>query len=217
MKNIKIKQIKALLKAMEKEDYDKASQALDEIIATRDDNLLEQVEQIAQNLHDTLEQFGADSMLLQHTKHGLPDATERLEYVIETTEEASNKTLSAAENAIALLETLESHVTDDSQKELIGKAQSEVTEIMMAQSFQDLTGQVLNRVIMLVTSLEQSLMELINKSGIHIDDIPDPSDSEEERKAQEMKGIGPNVTKSSQQNAVNSQDEVDDLLGDLGI
>lgn len=202
---------------MEKEDYDKASQVLDEIIATRDDNLLEQVEQIAQNLHDTLEQFGADSMLLQHTKHGLPDATERLEYVIETTEEASNKTLSAAENAIALLETLESHVMDDSQKELISKAQSEVTEIMMAQSFQDLTGQVLNRVIMLVTSLEQSLIELIDKSGIHIDDIPDPLDSKEERKAQEMKGIGPNVTKSSQQNAVKSQDEVDDLLGDLGI
>lgn len=217
MKNIKIKQIKTLLKAMEKEDYDKASQALDEIIATRDDNLLEQVEQIAQNLHDTLEQFGSDSMLLQQTKHGLPDATERLEYVIQTTEDASNKTLSAAENAIALLETLESQATEASQKELISQAQAEVTEIMMAQSFQDLTGQVLNRVIMLVTSLEQSLMELIDKSGIHIDDIPDPIESEEDRKAQEMKGIGPNVTKSSQQNVVNSQDEVDDLLGDLGI
>ncbi|MDG4813103.1 protein phosphatase CheZ [Hydrogenovibrio sp. 3SP14C1] len=217
MKNIKIKQIKALLKAMEKEDYDNASQALDDIIATRDSNLLEQVEQIAQNLHDTLEQFGSDSMLLQQTKHGLPDATERLEYVIQTTEEASNKTLSAAENIIALLETLESQATDDAQKEFINKAQSEVTEIMMAQSFQDLTGQVLNRVIMLVTSLEQSLMELINKSGIHIDDIPDPAESDEKRKAEEMRGIGPNVTKSSQQNVVNSQDDVDDLLGDLGI
>lgn len=217
MKNIKIKQIKALLKAMEKADYDKASQALDDIVATRDGNLLEQVEQIAQNLHDTLEQFGSDSMLLQQTKHGLPDATERLEYVIQTTEEASNKTLSAAENVIALLETLESQTKDGAQKELIIKAQSEVTDIMMAQSFQDLTGQVLNRVIMLVTSLEQSLMELIDKSGIHIDDIPDPTASEETRKAEEMKGIGPNVTKSSQQNVVSSQDDVDDLLGDLGI
>ena len=217
MKNIKIKQIKALLKAMEKADYDKASQALDDIVATRDGNLLEQVEKIAQNLHDTLEQFGSDSMLLQQTKHGLPDATERLEYVIQTTEEASNKTLSAAENVIALLETLESQTKDGAQKELIIKAQSEVTDIMMAQSFQDLTGQVLNRVIMLVTSLEQSLMELIDKSGIHIDDIPDPTASEETRKAEEMKGIGPNVTKSSQQNVVSSQDDVDDLLGDLGI
>jgi len=217
VKNIKIKQIKALLKAMEKADYDKASQALDDIVATRDGNLLEQVEKIAQNLHDTLEQFGSDSMLLQQTKHGLPDATERLEYVIQTTEEASNKTLSAAENVIALLETLESQTKDGAQKELIIKAQSEVTDIMMAQSFQDLTGQVLNRVIMLVTSLEQSLMELIDKSGIHIDDIPDPTASEETRKAEEMKGIGPNVTKSSQQNVVSSQDDVDDLLGDLGI
>lgn len=217
MKNIKIKQIKTLLKAMEKEDYDQASQALDDIVATRDGNLLEQVEQIAQNLHDTLEQFGSDSMLLQQTKHGLPDATERLEYVIQTTEEASNKTLSAAENVIALLETLESQTQDGAQKELITQAQSEVTDIMMAQSFQDLTGQVLNRVIMLVTSLEQSLMELIDKSGIHIDDIPDPTASEETRKAEEMKGIGPNVTKSSQKNVVSSQDDVDDLLGDLGI
>jgi chemotaxis protein CheZ len=69
---------------------------------------------------------------------------------------------------------------------------------------------------MLVTSLEQSLVELIEKSGIEFDSIPDVT-TDEQRKAEEMKGVGPNVTKNSQQNVAQSQDEVDDLLGDLGI
>jgi chemotaxis protein CheZ len=216
MKNINVEQARELLQALESGQYDQASKTLDGIVAARDENLLEQVEEIAQNLHDTLESFGADSRILQHTKHGLPDATERLEYVIQTTEEASNKTLSAAENTVALLETMESKASDNEMKEWIAQAQAQVTEIMMAQSFQDLTGQVLNRVIMLVTSLEQSLVELIEKSGIEFDSIPDVT-TDEQRKAEEMKGVGPNVTKNSQQNVAQSQDEVDDLLGDLGI
>lgn len=135
---------------------------------------------------------------------------------MQTTEEASNKTLAAAENAVAVLETLDSQTTDDETKQLIAQAQSQLTEIMMAQSFQDLTGQVLNRVIMLVTTLEQSLHELIEKAGISIEDIPN-LESEEDKKAAEMKGIGPNVTKNSQKDSAQSQEDVDDLLGELGI
>ncbi|MGC9385413.1 MAG: protein phosphatase CheZ [Hydrogenovibrio sp.] len=216
MPNINLEQARELLSALENGQYDEASKTLDAIIATRDAKLLGQVEEIAQNLHDTLESFGSDAMLLQHTKHGLPDASERLQYVIETTEEASNKTLSAAENIVALLETMESKALDDDMKEWIAEAQTQVTDIMMAQSFQDLTGQVLNRVIMLVTSLEQSLVELIEKSGIELAAIPDTR-TDEQRKADEMKGVGPNVTRESQKGAVQSQDDVDDLLGELGI
>lgn len=216
MENIRIEQVAELMTAMEQKDFKTASLALDAIVAERDNQILGEVEQIAKNLHDTLEGFGSDAALLQQTKHGLPDAAERLEYVIETTEEASNKTLAAAENTIAVLETLDSQAGNDESKQLIAQAQNQLTEIMMAQSFQDLTGQVLNRVIMLVTTLEQSLHELIEKAGINIEDIPE-MESEEDRKAAEMKGIGPNVTKSSQKDSAQSQDDVDDLLGELGI
>lgn len=216
MENINIKDVKSLLKALEKENFDKASKIFDELVRVRNGNLIEGVEEITRNLHETLEEFGSDSTLLKHTKHDLPDASERLQYVIDSTEEASSKTLSAAENIVAVLEKIDSQIDVPEIKADLDEAKQQVTEIMMAQSFQDLTGQVLNRVILLVTSLEQSLIELIEKSGVNLNHL-ELQDNLDQQKQAEMKGIGPNVTKSSQKDTVQSQTDVDDLLGDLGI
>jgi len=217
VKEINLEHVKQLLSALESEKYDEASDVLDLIVASRNRDLLHQVEEIADNLHETLDGFGEDAKLLQHTKQDLPDTTERLQYVIETTEQASNKTLSSAENISALLETLADSIEGASERKLLAEAKNEITEIMMAQSYQDLTGQVLNRVIMLVGSVEQSLVELIEKSGISLDEITLPEQSKEAQKAQEMKGLGPNVTQSSQKQFAQSQQDVDNLLDDLGI
>jgi len=217
VKEINLEHVKQLLSALESEKYDEASDVLDLIVASRNRDLLHQVEEIADNLHETLDGFGEDAKLLQHTKQDLPDTTERLQYVIETTEQASNKTLSSAENISALLETLADSIEGASERKLLEEAKNEITEIMMAQSYQDLTGQVLNRVIMLVGSVEQSLVELIKKSGISLDEITLPEQSKEAQKAQEMKGLGPNVTQSSQKQFAQSQQDVDNLLDDLGI
>jgi len=217
VKEINLEHVKQLLSALESEKYDEASDVLDLIVASRNRDLLHQVEEIADNLHETLDGFGEDAKLLQNTKQDLPDTTERLQYVIETTEQASNKTLSSAENISALLETLADSIEGASERKLLEEAKNEITEIMMAQSYQDLTGQVLNRVIMLVGSVEQSLVELIEKSGISLDEITLPEQSKEAQKAQEMKGLGPNVTQSSQKQFAQSQQDVDNLLDDLGI
>jgi len=217
VKEINLEHVKQLLSALESEKYDEASDVLDLIVASRNRDLLHQVEEIADNLHETLDGFGEDAKLLQHTKQDLPDTTERLQYVIETTEQASNKTLSSAENISALLETLADSIEGASERKLLEEAKNEITEIMLAQSYQDLTGQVLNRVIMLVGSVEQSLVELIEKSGISLDEITLPEQSKEAQKAQEMKGLGPNVTQSSQKQFAQSQQDVDNLLDDLGI
>jgi len=217
VKEINLEHVKQLLSALESEKYDEASDVLDLIVASRNRDLLHQVEEIADNLHETLDGFGEDAKLLQHTKQDLPDTTERLQYVIETTEQASNKTLSSAENISALLETLADSIEGASERKLLEEAKNEITEIMKAQSYQDLTGQVLNRVIMLVGSVEQSLVELIEKSGISLDEITLPEQSKEAQKAQEMKGLGPNVTQSSQKQFAQSQQDVDNLLDDLGI
>ncbi|MDX1795228.1 MAG: protein phosphatase CheZ [Hydrogenovibrio sp.] len=217
MENISVAQIESLLQLMKNQEYSKASDVIDELVEQRNQGVLKQVEEISKNLHETLEGFGSDAAILKHTKHDLPDASERLQYVIEATEEASSKTLSSSENLMALLESIESNESDEKIKDLVAEAQSEVTNIMMAQSFQDLTGQVLNRVIMLVTNLEQSLHDLIEKSGIKLDEVVGLEMSEKDKKSEEMKGVGPNVTQSSQKDSVASQADVDDLLGDLGI
>lgn len=213
MEKIKIDNVKALLHALEEQDFDSAEKALSEINRAKDSNLMTEVKKITQSLQDTLDDFGEDNTLLQHTKYGLPDASERLEYVMKTTEEASEKTLSSAENINAIVETLGVRFDQGELDEVLKSIQAEVTEIMMAQSFQDLTGQVLKRVILLITSVENSMVELVEKSGIELEAIQQNNASKEE----EMKGLGPNVTRNSQKDTLKDQADVDDLLNDLGI
>ncbi|WP_269471152.1 protein phosphatase CheZ [Thiomicrorhabdus aquaedulcis] len=95
--------------------------------------------------------------------------------------------------------------------------QNELTTIMLAQSFQDLTGQVLNRVILIISSLEQSLVDLISRSGHDYNAIPARVETLEQQQKNQAQGIGPNVTQASKTDSAGSQDDVDDLLSQLGI
>lgn len=212
-----------LLQALEAGEQQQASVLLDEITQMRERELYLKLSELTSNLHQTLDDLSDDNLMMQ-TKHDIPDAAERLEYVINTTEEASNKTLESAEKVIAFVETLESELqsilTEDQLASIhsaLQMMQSELNNIMLAQSFQDLTGQVLNRVILIISSLEQSLISLIEQAGHDYASIPDRKESKDDAWSAQMKGIGPNVTKKSQADSVSSQDDVDDLLGELGI
>lgn len=216
MKNMTVEQVEALLAAVKQGDAELAATCFAALAEQNELNVLAQVEVLSKNLHDTLAGFGEDTQLLQQTKHDLPDVAERLTYVMEATEAASNKTLAASENVLAILESIPQENTPEVAK-AISEIQAEITEIMMAQSFQDLTGQVLNRVLILMGSFEQSLHELIAKAGIDIQKIPEKSESSDDLKKQEMQGIGPNVTQKGKVDAAESQADVDDLLSDLGI
>ncbi len=214
----KIAKVESLLSALKVGDEISAKKLLDEITHLNESSVVQKVEEIAQNLHDTMTGFGEDAELLFQAKHDIPDVSERLEYVIRTTEEASNNTLSAAENAVVLLENMQDKLGKDSVvSQEISEIQVQITEIMLSQSFQDLTGQVLNRIMFLVGSLEASLIDLIEKSGINYDTIPNREESEENKSLAEMRGVGPNMIKTSQDKTFSSQADIDDLLGDLGI
>lgn len=216
---IDIDMAKALVEALQNGDQQEATTILDELTQVRESELYQQVSALTNNLHQTLDELD-DQTLLMQTKHDIPDATERLEYVIQTTESASGETLDKAEQALQTLELLKSQLSDE-QLELIAepaeKMNQILTEIMLAQSYQDLTGQVLNRVIFVISSLEQSLIQLIENSNYDFHAIPDREKSDDELEAENMKGVGPNVTKSSKQDVVESQADVDSLLDDLGI
>lgn len=212
-----------LVIALQADDAAKAEDIIDSMTQIRESELYLQLSSLTENLHQTLDDLN-DSTLLMQTKHDIPDATERLQYVIQTTEEASNKTLDEAEQALQSLEFVQSQldcvVSDEAIEKIklaLALISDKLTSIMLAQSFQDLTGQVLNRVILIITSLEQSLIQLIESSGRDFHAIPDREEDEERKKASEMKGVGPNVTQHSKQDIVGSQDDIDDLLNDLGI
>ncbi len=224
--HIEIKKVQALLNALQENDQTQAAMLLDELTQLRESELYQRLSSLTNNLHDTLDEL-VDNRLLLQTKHDLPDVTERLEYVLSSTDEACSKTLASTERAMDLSESIALLVqesfnegsnknrSEPLQKQL-NELNTELTNILLAQSFQDLTGQVLNRVLLTVSALEQSLIQLISDSRHDYDAIPDKEEGDEQ-KQDEMKGIGPNVTQKSKQNSMDSQDAVDDLLGELGI
>lgn len=220
--NISKEKVEALLQALEEEQAEKAVELVDELTQIRESELYQQVSSLTRDLNQTLDDLDVDSSVLMHTKHDLPDITERLRYVMTETQAASEKTLSSAENVISRLEQCQSAVEGSSDpacvnavKKLLTEASQELNSVMLAQSFQDLTGQVLNRVILIVTELEASLKALIERSKHDFDSIPDKSDAD--RKVEESRGVGPNVTAKSKADALEGQADVDSLLDDLGI
>lgn len=213
--NIQLEDVKALIEALEAKDFQKGDALLHQIFVQSEREIVEGMEDLAQQIHSTLKSFGEETDLLAQTKHELPDASERLNYVIEETEKASHRTLEAAEKLYDVLEKVSDDLEQEALKQTLKEAMTHINEIMIAQGFQDLTGQVLKKVITLVSDLETNLKTLIEKAGIDYDFIPDKT--EEEKRADIEKGVGPNVTRKSKQDAVSEQGDVDDLLADLGI
>ncbi|WP_130537762.1 protein phosphatase CheZ [Thiomicrorhabdus indica] len=210
--NINREAVEQLLQAIDSGDQARSSELLDELTQLREQELYQKLSQITDNLHQTLDDLGDDSLMMQ-TKYDLPDASERLQYVMDATLEASEKSLANAEQIQNLLDNLPDETLTQEQQEALKLAHDNATQIILAQSFQDLTGQVLKRVMLILGSLENSLIDLIQQSGHDYDAIPQRKKSNEDLEH----GIGPNVTKSSKQDAVSSQDDVDDLLDSLGI
>jgi chemotaxis protein CheZ len=173
------------------------------------------------------------------TEKDIPDAKERLQYVITMTEKAANQTLNAVESLlpvsqelnkqaeqlsgkwerfldrdmpVAEFEDMSAEITKHfyQSKGSLQHVQQGLNEILMAQGFQDITGQIIKRVIELVHDLEISMVQLIRVSGskdteykmVNEPDLPGP--------------IVPGIDDRKGEVATN-QDDVDDLLSSMGF
>jgi chemotaxis protein CheZ len=152
--------------------------------------VLNSVGHLTRQLHDTLAELGYDTQIHECAAATLPDARQRLAYVVNMTEQAASRSLNAVELATPMQEALASEASALSARwdalvrgessvdefKLLAKAtrdylgvvpsQTEATrthlrEIVMAQEFQDLTGQVLKRVTELASDLETQLLRLL--------------------------------------------------------
>jgi chemotaxis protein CheZ len=85
-----------------------------------------------------------------------------------------------------------------------------LSEVLMAQDFQDLTGQIIRKVIALVQDVEQKLVKLVRITGNKLDDGKG-------HKQEAEKLAGPAIPGLDQGDQVTNQDEVDDLLSSLGF
>jgi len=228
-----------LIESIESGDGVETGELLTSMTAYREKGLFEEVGHLTRQLHDSLASFALDDQLSDLTDKEIPDAKERLNYVIEMTNEAANKTLNAIDEVLPVTADMKKKSDELSAKwqkfmsrelslDEFKKMSGEITEyldtsckntafvhekaneIVLAQSFQDLTGQIIKKVISLVQNVEESLVDLVRIAG--------PQETTSTPKEQgKGKLEGPAVPGIAVEGAVKSQDEVDDLLSSLGF
>ena len=190
--------------------------------------VFQQLGSITRLLHDTMQQLGVMPKL-QVATDGLPDARSRLTYIATKTAEAANKVLNSVDQAKADHAAI-SAATRDIAKAIVADPVKAVasgavlnfvqdveqrtaaidghlTDIMMAQDFHDLTGQVVAKVVKLANDLEDSLVKLL------VQVLP----PEQREKVDPSILNGPVVDATGRTDVVTNQGEVDDLLASLGF
>ena len=190
--------------------------------------VFQQLGHITRQLHDTLQQLGVMPRL-QMAADGLPDARSRLSYIARKTGEAADKVLNSVDQAKAQ----HGHIASETRRiaaaivadpvkavasgavmNFVGDVEcateridQHLTDIMMAQDFHDLTGQVVAKVVALATDLEDSLLKLLVQAA----------PPEQAQKVEQSLLQGPVVDPSGRADVVKDQGEVDDLLASLGF
>ena len=200
--------------------------------AAEADDVHTRIGQLTRQLHTALTELGYANQL-RGTMGELPDAQSRLSYISRLTGQAAEKVLGRVEMA----KNIRDQVADDGARVLkslvadpvavvargevynflvdLGKAgdalDSHLTEIMMAQDFHDLTGQVIARVVTLAATIEEQLLHLVVQTAPP-GNVPAPATPQAPAGLQ-----GPVVDPAQTADVVTDQSQVDDLLASLGF
>jgi len=197
--------------------------------------MLHRIGQMTRGLHESLRELGLDQML-EKTAQEIPDARDRLNYVATMTEQAAERVLNATDIANPLQDNItnQAEVLQKRWEGLLDKpslkseysaaaketltflkqstedanaTKAQLMEIMMAQDFQDLTGQVIKKITEVANTIEQELVRTL------VDFAP----NQPVPKAEEGLLNGPQIKPEEKVNVMANQEQVDDLLDSLGF
>jgi chemotaxis protein CheZ len=197
--------------------------------------MYEQIGQLTRKLHDTMQAMGYDKSL-ERMADAIPDAKDRLSYIATLTESAAERVLNATDIAKPIQDALEGRASElstrwnnlfDNQlsvgefKQLAEETRrylvsvpdqtqatsTQLMEIVMAQDFQDLTGQVIKKMMDMVQGLEHELVSFLIAYS--------PTDKKAELSPTLLNG--PVINPEGRSDVVTSQQQVDDLLESLGF
>ena len=241
-----------LVDSLEKGQFGDAVQLIHELNQTRDRGLYQEVGKLTRELHSAIVNFQIDPRMPQAEEISqITDATERLSYVVRLTEAAANRTMDLVENATPLVNGMATEaqalsvdwgrfmrreVGAEEFRELARRvevflARSEketrvvsgnLNDILLAQDYQDLTGQVIKRVTQLVTEVESNLLKLVLMAS-QVDRFAGIEHDRDEILAQKdpqknlAQGEGPQIHADKREDVMSGQDDVDDLLSSLGF
>jgi len=231
-----------LVRELQEGNDQRVANLLEYIGAAREEGLYREVGKMTRQLHDSLNAFCEDARLDELTEDEIPDARTRLRHVITMTQKSADRSLTAVENTMPKCDELSNRISElgkdwqnfkrremsvEQFRELSVKLESffveaeqdtvairsGLNEIMMAQDFQDLTGQIITRVITLVEEVEGNLVGIIRLTGERLS----TTDNQSTQKKTGIEAEGPQVPGVNTGAVVNGQDEVDDLLSSLGF
>ncbi|MAR71805.1 MULTISPECIES: protein phosphatase CheZ [unclassified Halomonas] len=203
------------------------------------DDLVQRIGQLTRMLRESMRELGLDKEI-EKAAEAIPDARDRLSYVATMTEQAAERSLNAIDRAQPLQDSLSEHAKAlddrwqqwfDAPKELdeardlvsdtrayltmvpenTQATQKELLEILMAQDFQDLTGQVIKRMMDVIREIEDQLVQVL------IDSVPESEARDSLRRRNEDSLLNGPQVKPESSDVVASQDQVDDLLDELGF
>ncbi len=244
---ITLNQARELVQLLEMGEQDAANEMIQGLAVPGSSELFAEVGKLTRQLHDSLKSFQFDPAISNLLEEDIPDAKRRLSHVIDMTEQAANKTMDAVESCLPIADRLNSDLSNlmpEWQKLMTRKLQlgefkslchnlngflnaslananelqGSLTEVLMAQGFQDLTGQILRRVIELVRQVEESLIGLLTAFGQTTLQLPADDKPAAPRKPKAgHEAEGPIIDAVGRNDVVQGQDDVDDLLSSLGF
>ncbi len=230
--------VAALTAALERGDDAAFLAVLDDLVHTRRPELFNELRDLTSNLKVALDRFRLDARLADFAEKEIPDARQRLAHVLKLTDEAAHRTLDLveesgppAERTARAAETLagpwmrfrsrkielkEFHELLKRMDAFLPAARADaeqirrnLSELLLTQGYQDLTGQIIRGVIELVRELESALIELTRLSGAGA--VP------ADRASPASRGHGPSVPGLTQGEVASGQQDVDALLSGLGM
>ncbi|WP_042880780.1 protein phosphatase CheZ [Cupriavidus necator] len=201
------------------------------------EQLILRIGSLTRMLRDNMRELGLDKEI-ERAAQAIPDARDRLNYIAAMTEQAAERTLNAVELAQPIQSDIEQQAETLDKRweawfekpveladartlvldtraflsEVPGQARatnSHLLDIMMAQDFQDLTGQVIKKMMDMIRALEQELLQVL------IDNVPSERRVETQAAATLMNG--PQINPEGKADVVSDQSQVDDLLASLGF
>lgn len=214
------------------------------------DDLVQRIGQLTRMLRESMRELGLDKEI-ERAAEAIPDARDRLSYVATMTEQAAERALNAIDRAQPLQDSLSEQAEKldrrwaewfaepkelDEARELVTETRQylaavpektqathqELLEIMMAQDFQDLTGQVIKKMMDVIREIEHQLVQVLIDTvpeGQARDDLQKKASGQwesDDRRREDGLLNGPQV-KPDGEDIVTGQDQVDDLLDQLGF
>jgi chemotaxis protein CheZ len=232
--------IAALAGSLAAGDEERFLEELDVLVQSRERSLFGELRKLTSDLQSALQRFSIDSRLVDLAEKEVPDARHRLDHVLKLTDEAAHRTMDLVEQSGPLAERTAKQADDiiglwkrfrartievaefrvmlqrmdsflESARTDMDKVRGNLAEVLMAQGYQDISGQIIRGVMKLVGELEMALVELVrlSKTG---GQSRKSSVSDETRR-----GFGPAIPGIDHGPAVSGQGDVDDLLSGLGM